>query len=62
MLRVAEVTPEIAVAAILLEAPALTDPVDRILVASTQVLGATLVTKDRKILDWAATGGVRVMD
>jgi PIN domain nuclease of toxin-antitoxin system len=61
-IRVVEFTPEIAMESALLEAPALTDPVDRILVATAQVLGATLLTSDRKILDWAAGGGVRVME
>lgn len=59
--RVAEFSPEIATEAALLDAPVLTDPVDRILVATAQVLGATLVTLDPRILDWAAGGGVRVM-
>lgn len=59
--RVAEFSPEIAMEAALLDAPELKDPVDRILVAAAQALGATLVTLDRKILDWAAGGGVRVM-
>ena len=59
--RVAEFTPEIAVEAALLETPELTDPVDRILVAAAQALGATLVTQDRKILDWARGGGIRIL-
>lgn len=60
-LRLAQFTPEIATEAALLEAPTVTDPVDRILVATAQVLGAILVTVDRRILDYAAGGGVRVM-
>lgn len=59
--RVAEFTPDIAVEAALLDATELRDPVDRILVAAAQVLGATLVTQDRRILDWARGGGIRIL-
>ncbi len=59
--RVAEFTPEIAMEAALLDAPELTDPVDRILVAAAQAIGATLVTQDRKIVDWARGGGIRIL-
>jgi PIN domain nuclease of toxin-antitoxin system len=38
------------------------DPVDRILVATARVTGATLVTRDRRILDYAARGYLRVLD
>jgi PIN domain nuclease of toxin-antitoxin system len=39
------------------------DPVDRIIVSTARHLRATLVTKDAKILDWAAeTKGVRVLE
>lgn len=38
------------------------DPADRLLVASAIDAGATFVTRDAKILDWAArTGAVKVM-
>lgn len=33
------------------------DPVDRMLVAAARLTGAVLVTRDRRILDSAATGG-----
>ncbi|MFN2317370.1 MAG: type II toxin-antitoxin system VapC family toxin [Gemmatimonadales bacterium] len=59
--RVAQLTPEVAMEAALLDAPELTDPVDRILVATAQMLGATLVTLDREIRRFAESGGVRVM-
>ena len=32
------------------------DPVDRIIVATARVIGATLMTRDRRILDYAAAG------
>ncbi|HUG27850.1 MAG TPA: type II toxin-antitoxin system VapC family toxin [Gemmatimonadales bacterium] len=59
--RVAEFTPEIAIEAALLDAAELNDPVDRFLVAAAQVLGATLVTQDRMIVDWARGGGIRIL-
>ncbi len=59
--RVAEFTPDLAVEAALLDAPELKDPVDRILVAAAQALGATLVTQDQKIVDWAQGGGIRIL-
>jgi PIN domain nuclease of toxin-antitoxin system len=37
------------------------DPADRLLVATARAEGATLVTRDRKILDYAQLGHVRVM-
>jgi PIN domain nuclease of toxin-antitoxin system len=41
----------------------LPDPVDRMLVATARQMGATLVTRDRPILDYAAaTSAVRVHD
>lgn len=36
------------------------DPADRILVASARLEKLILVTRDRKILDWAKTGQVHV--
>ena len=37
------------------------DPADRLLVATARSENAALVTRDRKILDYAATGHVRVL-
>jgi PIN domain nuclease of toxin-antitoxin system len=59
--RVAEFTPEIALDAALLDAPELTDPVDRILVATAQILGAALVTIDQRIVGCSDTLGLRVL-
>lgn len=59
--RVAEFTAEIAVEAALLDAPELTDPVDRILVATAQTTGAILVTQDRRIATWAQGNGLRIL-
>jgi PIN domain nuclease of toxin-antitoxin system len=38
------------------------DPVDRILVATARLLGASLVTRDERILQYARDGHVRVVD
>lgn len=35
------------------------DPADRIIVATTKVYGATLVTRDQKILQWASLGNIK---
>lgn len=37
------------------------DPADRIIVATTKVYGATLITRDQKILSWADQGDIRVL-
>jgi PIN domain nuclease of toxin-antitoxin system len=34
------------------------DPVDRMIVATARIIGATLMTRDRQILDYAAAGHV----
>jgi PIN domain nuclease of toxin-antitoxin system len=39
------------------------DPVDRLIIATAREMGATLVTRDRRILDYAkASSAVRVQD
>jgi PIN domain nuclease of toxin-antitoxin system len=38
------------------------DPADRILIATARLLGATLVTRDERILDYAKQGHVKVLD
>jgi PIN domain nuclease of toxin-antitoxin system len=61
--RVAELTPTIAIDAGAIPRTTLPDPLDRILVATARQLGAALVTGDRPILDYAMrTGAVRVHD
>jgi PIN domain nuclease of toxin-antitoxin system len=37
------------------------DPADRFLVATARVMGVALLTRDRKILDYAAAGHVRAI-
>jgi PIN domain nuclease of toxin-antitoxin system len=55
-------TPAIAIASTRLAGFAHRDPVDRILVATARLTGATLVTRDRRILDYAAKGYLRALD
>jgi PIN domain nuclease of toxin-antitoxin system len=61
--RIAEVTPAIAVDAGAIPRAALADPLDRVLVATARQLDALFLTADRRILDYASTtGNVRVHD
>jgi len=62
-IRVAEVTPAIAIDAGAIPRTALADPLDRLLVATARQLNATLLTADGAILDYArATGNLRAQD
>lgn len=54
--------PAIAIASTRLPGFTHRDPADRILIATARVTGATLVTRDRRILDYAAKGYLRVLD
>jgi PIN domain nuclease of toxin-antitoxin system len=38
------------------------DPADRMLVATARAMGARLVTRDRKLLDYATSGHLAVLD
>jgi len=59
--RIAELSPPIAIEAGAITRPALPDPLDRLLVATAQHLQATFLTSDTGILAYAATAGhVRV--
>ena len=51
-LRVLELTPKVAVESCELPGDFHGDPADRIIVATARVNGATLVTKDQKILKY----------
>jgi PIN domain nuclease of toxin-antitoxin system len=50
------VSPEIALASCYLPGNFRSDPADEIIVATARVTGATLMTRDRRILDYAAAG------
>jgi PIN domain nuclease of toxin-antitoxin system len=58
--RLVELSPEIALESTRLPGEPPKDPADRMIVATTRVLGATLVTCDEEILDYGSTGHVRV--
>lgn len=61
--RIAELSPIVAIDAGMIPRAALSDPLDRLLVATARQLGATFLTADAKVLDYAAaTGSVRVHD
>jgi PIN domain nuclease of toxin-antitoxin system len=62
-IRLAEVTPAIAIDAGAISRTALADPLDRLLVATARQLDATFLTSDARILDYASTTrNVRVHD
>lgn len=54
-------SPEAAIAASFLPAPFHGDPADRMLVATARELGVPLVTRDAKILAYAAAGEVQAL-
>ena len=61
--RVAELTPSVAIDAGSIPRSALADPLDRLLVSTARHLDAVFVTADRQILEYASdTGNVRVHD
>ena len=61
--RIAELSPAIAIDAGSIPRSALSDPLDRLLVATARQLDATFLTSDVRIIDYAAeTGNVRVHD
>jgi PIN domain nuclease of toxin-antitoxin system len=62
-IRIAEVTPPVALDAGHIPRSALADPLDRLLVATARHLAATFVTADEGVLEYAVTTGqVRVHD
>ena len=61
-LRLVDLSPEIALDSARLPGEPHGDPADRIIVATTRVLGATLITRDKQILRYAAAGHVRARD
>lgn len=60
-LRVAGLTPEVAVASVHLPGRFHADPADRIIVATARRLEATLLTRDRRILAYGEQGRVPTM-
>ena len=59
--RVATLTPGIAVRSSYLPGELHEDPADRLLVATAIVMGLKLITRDRRLLDYGARGFVAAM-
>ncbi|QTA93360.1 type II toxin-antitoxin system VapC family toxin [Desulfonema magnum] len=59
--RLAPITPKIAIESSRLPGDFHGDPADRIIVAATRELGATLITRDRKIIEYGQAGYVRTL-
>jgi len=59
---VAELSPEIAIESTRLPGDVHGDPAERMLIATSRVLGAVLVTCDERILSYASDGYVRTLD
>ena len=57
-----DISPEIAAQSVSLTDNFHGDPADRIIVATTKINGATLLTRDRKILDWAELGHIKFLE
>ena len=55
------VTGEVAVESVMLPGELHADPADRLLVATARLDGATLVTHDRRIIEYSEQGHVRVL-
>jgi PIN domain nuclease of toxin-antitoxin system len=60
-IQLAPLAPEIAIEASFLPGRLHGDPADRLLVATARHRDAALVTRDRRILDYAASGNVKAL-
>lgn len=58
----AEMPPSVLVASASLPGAPPSDPADRILLATAREFGYTLVTRDRKLLEYGRSGHVRVLE
>lgn len=59
--RLADMSPELLIAASFLPGTPPRDPVDRIIAATARDYGCTLITRDRALLDYGEQGHVRVL-
>ena len=57
----AEMPPAVLIASCALPGSPPADPADRILAATARATGCTLVTRDRRLLDYGAAGHLRVL-
>jgi PIN domain nuclease of toxin-antitoxin system len=60
--RLAEMSPDVLIASSYLPGKPPKDPTDRIIAATARELGATLITRDRALLDYGAQGYVAVLE
>jgi PIN domain nuclease of toxin-antitoxin system len=60
--RLAEMSPDVLIASSYLPGKPPKDPTDRIMAATARELGATLITRDRSLLDYGAQGHVAVLE
>ena len=60
--RLAEMSPDLLIASSYLPGTPPKDPTDRIIAATARELGATLVTRDRTLLDYGEQGHVAVLE
>ena len=60
-MQLTPLTPEAAIAAAFLPGQFHRDPADRLLVATAREMGASLVTRDRRILQYAGQGHVQAI-
>lgn len=61
-IRLQALTPAIAVQSTRLPSVSHGDPVDRILIATSRAIGASLATRDERILKYASAGHLQVID
>lgn len=60
--KLAEMSPDLLIASSYLPGKPPRDPFDRVIAATARDLGATLITRDRKLLDYGAQGHVSVVE
>jgi PIN domain nuclease of toxin-antitoxin system len=60
--RLADMSPDVLIASSYLPGAPPRDPFDRIIIATARDLGATLITRDRALLDYGAQGHVSVVE
>jgi PIN domain nuclease of toxin-antitoxin system len=60
--RLAEMSPDVLIASSFLPGKPPKDPTDRIIAATARELGATLITRNRALLDYGAQGYVAVLE
>jgi PIN domain nuclease of toxin-antitoxin system len=60
--RLAEMSPDVLIGSSYLPGKPPKDPTDRIIAATARELGATLITRDRALLDYGAQGHVAVVE